>query len=211
MMNVIFIAPPAAGKGTQAKILCEKYELLHISTGDLLRKASKENLELQKKMNAGEFIDDSIILNLIEKEINHMQGRNGYVLDGFPRNMEQAIAFDKMIHDQHFVFYIEVSKEIAKNRTLGRLCCPECGTSYNEFILENQPKVQNMCDKCHSTLIKRSDDSESTFENRFDVYLKHTEPLLEYYRNQNVLYTIDGNQDAMKVHSDIVKVLEGEI
>lgn len=210
-MNIIFIAPPAAGKGTQAKILCEKYGLLHISTGDLLRKASKENLELQEKMNVGQFIDDSIILNLIDKEINVSQGKNGYVLDGFPRNMDQAKAFDQMIHDKHFVIYIEVSKDIAKDRILGRLYCPECGSSYNEFIIENRPKIHNVCDKCHSTLIKRTDDTEITFENRFDVYIKHTEPLLEYYRSQNVLYTIDGNQDTMKVHSDIVKVLEGEL
>lgn len=210
-MNIIFIAPPAAGKGTQAKILCEKYGLLHISTGDLLRKASKENLELQAKMNAGEFIDDSIILNLIEQEINTLQGKNGYVLDGFPRNMEQAKAFDYMIHDKHLVIYIEVSKDIARNRILGRLYCPQCGASYNEFVIENQPKNFNICDKCHSDLIKRTDDTESTFENRFDVYLEHTEPLLKYYRSQNVLHTIDGNQDTMKVHSDIVEVLEGEI
>lgn len=210
-MNIIFIAPPAAGKGTQAKILCEKYGLLHISTGDLLRKASKENLELQEKMNAGQFIDDSIILNLIDKEINVSQEKNGYVLDGFPRNMDQAKAFDQMIHDKHFVIYIEVSKDIAKDRILGRLYCPECGSSYNEFIIENWPKIHNVCDKCHSILIKRTDDTEITFENRFDVYIKHTEPLLEYYRSQNVLYTIDGNQDTMKVHSDIVKVLEGEL
>lgn len=210
-MNVIFIAPPAAGKGTQAKILCEKYGLLHISTGDLLRRASKENLELQNKMNAGEFIDDSIILNLIETEINSLQCKNGYVLDGFPRNMKQAQAFDSMMHDKHFVIYIEVSKEIARDRILGRLYCPDCGASYNEFIIENQPKESNVCDKCHTSLIKRTDDTTTTFENRFDVYLEHTKPLLEYYRSQNVLYTIDGNQDTMKVHSDIIKVLEGEI
>ena len=210
-MNIIFIAPPAAGKGTQAKILCEKYGLLHISTGDLLRKASKENLELQKKMNTGEFIDDSTILRLIDSEINTSKQMKGYVLDGFPRNMDQAKAFDKTMHDKHIVIYIEVSKEIAKARILGRLYCPECGTSYNELIIENQPIIHNVCDKCHSKLIKRNDDTEDTFENRFDVYINYTEPLLEYYRSQDVLYTIDGNQDTMKVHSDIVKVLEGEI
>lgn len=210
-MNVIFIAPPAAGKGTQAKILCEKYGLLHISTGDLLRKASKKNLELQQKMNAGEFIADSIILNLIEEEINNLNEMNGYVLDGFPRNMEQAKMFNQMIHDKYFVIYIEVSKEVAKDRILGRLYCPKCGASYNEFIIGNQPKIYNICDKCHSNLVRRNDDNEITFENRFDVYTNYTKPLLEYYQNQNVLYTIDGNQDTMKVHSDIVKVLEGEI
>lgn len=210
-MNVIFIAPPAAGKGTQAKILCEKYGLLHISTGDLLRRASNEDKEIQMKMQAGEFIDDSIILKLIKKEITNLGVKNGYVLDGFPRNMKQAQAFDQMIHDKYFVIYIEVAKQVAKDRILGRLYCPECGSSYNEFIIENQPKTHNICDKCHSNLIKRNDDTEATFENRFDVYINYTKPLLEYYKNQNVLYTIDGNQNTMKVHSDIVKILEGEI
>ena len=210
-MNVIFIAPPAAGKGTQAKILCEEYGLIHISTGDLLRKASKENLELQEKMNSGEFIDDSIILSLIEKEINNSSKLNGYVMDGFPRNMEQAKAFDNMLHDNHTVIYIDVSKDVARNRILGRLYCPGCGSSYNEHIMENKPKFDNICDKCQSNLVKRHDDTESTFENRFDVYIKHTEPLLEYYRSQDVLYTVDGNQDTIKVHNDIVKILEGEI
>lgn len=210
-MNVIFIAPPAAGKGTQAKILCEKYGLLHISTGDLLRKASNEDREIQMKMQSGEFIDDSIILKLIKREITNLGVKNGYVLDGFPRNMKQAQAFDQMIHDKYFVIYIEVAKQVAKDRILGRLYCPECGSSYNEFIIENQSKIHNICDKCHSNLIKRNDDTEATFENRFDVYINHTKPLLEYYKNQNVLYTIDGNQNTMKVHSDIVKILEGEI
>lgn len=210
-MNVIFIAPPAAGKGTQAKILCEKYGLIHISTGDLLRKASKENLELQEKMNNGQFIDDSIILSLIEKEINNSSELNGYVMDGFPRNMEQAKAFDNMLHDNHIVIYIDVSKDVARDRILGRLYCPGCGSSYNEHVMENKPKFDNICDKCHSSLLKRHDDTEATFENRFDVYVKHTEPLLEYYRSQDVLYTVDGNQDTIKVHNDIVKILEGEI
>lgn len=210
-MNVIFVAPPAAGKGTQAKILSEKYGLLHISTGDLLRKASTENLDIREKLNAGQFIDDDIILSLLNKEISELHDYNGYLLDGFPRNMYQAKVFNEMIHDSYLVIYIGVSKEIAKKRTLGRLSCPECGSSYNELISENKPKIQNICDKCHASLIKRSDDSEATFENRFDVYIEHTEPLLEYYRSQNVLYTVDGNQDTMKVHSDIVKILEGEI
>jgi adenylate kinase len=162
-------------------------------------------------MNNGEFIDDSIILSLIEKEINISSESNGYVMDGFPRNMEQAKAFDDMLHDNHVVIYIEISKDVARNRILGRLYCPECGSSYNEYVMENKPKINNICDKCHSNLVKRHDDTEATLENRFDVYIKHTEPLLEYYRSQDVLHTVDGNQDTIKVHNDIVKILEGEI
>ena len=210
-MNVIFIAPPAAGKGTQANILCEKYGLLHISAGDLLREASKNDEELQDKLNAGEFIDDFIILSLIVNKINTLHDKRDYVLDGFPRTIDQAKAFNQIIHDRYLVVYIDLDKEIAKKRIFGRLYCPNCGATYNEFTMGNKPKNENQCDKCQSDLIKRSDDTELTFENRFDVYLEHTKPLLEYYKNQNLLYTVDGNQDTMKVHSDIVKVLEGEI
>lgn len=209
-MNIIFIAPPAAGKGTQAKILCEKYGLFHISTGDLLRRATKNDLELQKKLANGEFIDDSIIMELLRKEINFNQSNVGFVLDGFPRNLEQAIALDSMLQDRPIVIHIEVSDELARNRILGRLYCKECGATYNSIIVDNKPKEANICDNCHSNLIKRNDDTESTFNNRLRFYTEYTKPLLDYYRNQNVLYTIDGNQDTMKVHSDIVKVLEGE-
>lgn len=210
-MNIIFIAPPAAGKGTQAKVLCDKYGLFHISTGDLLRKTSKNNLELEKKLSSGSFIEDNVILDLIKDEISSLENKSGYILDGFPRNMEQAISFDQIVKDKYLVIYIDLSKEIAKKRVLGRLYCPNCGAIYNEFIIENKPKIDNKCDKCNLDLVERNDDTESTFENRFDFYLQYTKPLLEYYKNKKILYKVDGNQDVMKIHDDIVRILEGEI
>ena len=210
MKKIIFIAPPAAGKGTQAKLLCDKYDLVHISTGDLLRKKAENNAELKKKIDDGEFIDDSIIMNLIKEEIDSIHS-NGYVLDGFPRNMDQAVAFDEIATGDYSVIYINISKEVAQKRILGRLCCPNCGISYNEFVENNKPKIQGVCDKCKSPLVKRADDTVSTFENRFDTYVSCTEPLLEYYKNHHNLYTIDGNQDTMKVFSDIIQIYEGEI
>ena len=209
MNKLIFIAPPAAGKGTQAKLLCEKYDLTHISTGDLLRNASKDNLEIQSKLNNEEFIDDSIIINLIKDEVNSLKS-NGFVLDGFPRNMKQAILFDEMINNDYLVIYIDLSREIARDRILGRLYCPNCGASYNEFVLDNKPEIQGVCDECKSSLLRRNDDTVSTFENRFDTYINCTEPLLDYYKRKNKLYTVNGNQDTMKVFSDIVQIIEGE-
>lgn len=209
MNKLIFIAPPAAGKGTQAKLLCEKYDLTHISTGDLLRKASKDNLQIQSKLNNGEFIDDSIIINLIKDEVNSLNS-NGYVLDGFPRNMEQAILFDDIINSDYSVIYIALSREIARDRILGRLYCPNCGASYNEFVEGNKPEIQGVCDECKSSLLRRNDDTVSTFENRFDTYINCTEPLLDYYNRKQNLYTVNGNQDTMKVFSDIVQIIEGE-
>lgn len=215
MKNVIFIAPPAAGKGTQAKMLCQKYGFIHISTGDLLRKAARQDSDIQNKLNLGTLIDDSIILELIDKEICALSDENGYVLDGFPRNISQAKAFDQMIkgflNSSYVVIYIDVSKEIASERILGRLYCPDCGASYNALLPDNQPKKQNECDRCHSSLIKRDDDTPSTFQARFDAYINHTEPLLEYYRVHQVLYTVNGNQDSLKVHADIIQILEGEL
>lgn len=215
MRNVIFISPPAAGKGTQAKMLCQKYGFVHISTGDLLRKAASENSDIQNILNLGKFIDDSIILELIDREIKALSGKEGYVLDGFPRNIIQAQSFDQMIqsfpNSSYVVIYINVSKEIASNRILGRVYCPECGASYNTLLLDNHPKIENVCDKCHSSLIKRNDDTPSTFEARFDAYIRHTEPLLEYYKKHHVLHTVDGNQDVIKVHENIIQILEGEL
>ena len=208
MKKIIFIAPPAAGKGTQAKLLCEKYNLVHISTGDLLRKFADN--ELQDKINKGEFIDDSIIVNLIKDEINSVL-LNGYILDGFPRDMSQAVIFDKIMDNDYIVIHINLSREIAKNRILGRLYCPQCGASYNEFSQDNKPEIRGICDECQTSLLRRSDDDVSTFENRFDTYIECTEPLLEYYRNNHRLYTVDGNQDTMKVFSDIVQILEVEL
>lgn len=214
MKSMIFIAPPAAGKGTQAKLICEEYNLEHISTGDLLRIEALNNSDIKAKMDAGEFISDDIILSLIKNKIKSLGSKDGYILDGFPRNINQAEAFNEMLENVNekinYVIYIDVLKETAKNRIVGRLYCTNCGSTYSELVDENKPKVENICDRCQSKLVKRADDNAETFENRFDKYMTLTLPLLDYYKNQNILYSVDGNQDSSIVNKEIKRIVEGE-
>ena len=165
-------------------------------------------------MDAGEFISDDIILSLIKNKIKSLGSKAGYILDGFPRNINQAEAFNEMLENVNekinYVIYIDVSKETAKNRIVGSLYCTNCGSTYSELVDENKPKVENICDRCQSKLVKRADDNAETFENRFDKYMTLTLPLLDYYKNQNILYSVDGNQDSSIVNKEIKRIVEGE-
>lgn len=215
MKSIVFIAPPAAGKGTQAKLICDLYDLEHISTGDLLRVEANHNSSIKEKMNSGEFISDDIILSLIESKISTLIDTKGYILDGFPRNLSQAKKFDEMLSKNNqsidYVIYIDVDKNIAKERITGRLYCTNCGSTYNEFVEANRPKHENLCDRCGSLLIKREDDNAITFETRFDQYMMLTVPLLDYYKAQHKLYCVNGNQDSSLVNREIQNIIEGKL
>ena len=166
MKSLIFIAPPAAGKGTQAKMVSEAYNLAHISTGDLLREEVKNgNTELQEIMESGKLASGEIVLDLLTKKISSLE--NGYILDGFPRNVSQAISFDKMLTLMNqkidYVIYLNLDKGIAKKRIVGRVSCPNCGNVYNTMIEGMEPNEENLCNSCHVSLGKRKDDNEETF------------------------------------------------
>ena len=165
-------------------------------------------------MAAGEFISDDIIINLIKNKISNLGSSNGYILDGFPRNLSQAKAFDEMLISSNqkvdYVIYIDVDKEVAKNRITGRLYCPNCGATYNEFIEANMPIEANVCDRCKSSLIKRQDDNAVTFENRFEKYMELTLPLLSYYEEKGNLYRVNGNQDSNNVTSEIKNIIDNK-
>ena len=216
MKSIIFIAPPAAGKGTQSKLIEEKYHLPHISTGDLLRAATKGDSELdikiKKLMESGSLISDDIVLQLLQNRLNQEDCQNGYILDGFPRNVSQAEAYEKMLDEMHLehgiVIYLDVPKELCKNRILGRKSCPNCGAIYNDLIAGMESKVENICDKCGSKLTVRSDDNEQTFEARYQAYLDNTLPLLDYYKNHGNLYRVDSTRSTNEVFDSIVEVLE---
>ena len=218
MKNIIFIAPPAAGKGTLSKMLTDAYSLPHISTGDLLRETANEESEMGKyiheQMQSGGLVSDEIILDLLKTRISKEDCSNGYILDGFPRNVEQAKAYDDILKelnkDLGYVFLLDIDKEIAKKRIVGRISCPECGTVYNEFLVETKPKKDGLCDKCGIGLIRRSDDNEETFEKRFNTYFEKTEPLINYYQQKGVLYTIPANEGKDASFSEIKKVMFGE-
>lgn len=209
MKSIIFIAPPAAGKGTQSTHLSKEFHLEHISTGDLLREEVKNgNQELQTIMESGKLVSDDIILSILSKKIKHL---SGYILDGFPRNLNQAIAFDKMLEEQNssvnYVIYLSLDKETAMKRIVGRVSCPNCGDVYNKMIEGMNSKIDMICDNCNSTLTRRKDDNEETFNIRYDTYLKETAPLIEYYQNKGVLYQVDSSKNTEQVYEDIKRII----
>jgi len=214
-MNIIFVAPPAAGKGTQSNLLVEKYGLAHISTGDLLRdevaSGSELGLSLKEKMSSGELISDDIVLNLLKNRLLQDDVKKGFILDGYPRNLNQANTLDNMLEELNMkidhVLYLNMDKELAMHRALGRLSCPNCGAGYNKSEEVMKPKVDGKCDKCSSDLISRSDDNEETFNTRFDTYLDNTQPLLDYYKEKNLLNVIDNSGTPTETFNRIEEVI----
>ena len=210
MKSVIFIAPPAAGKGTQATRLSKDFNLEHISTGDLLREEVKNgNQKLQEIMESGSLVSDDIVLSILSKKLDTLQ--TGYILDGFPRNLNQAITLDQILEEKNskidYVIYLSLDKEIAKKRIVGRVSCPKCGNVYNTMIEGMNSKYYMICDECNTSLIKRKDDNEETFDIRFTTYIKETEPLIEYYKNKGVLYQVDSSKNTEQVYEDIKRIL----
>lgn len=216
MKSVIFIAPPAAGKGTQASLVKERYGIPHISTGDLLRKVKDGNDERSKYISgllaAGKFVPDEIVLELLKDRLEQPDCQNGYILDGFPRNLSQARKYDEILSDINMelgkVIVIDLNQDIALKRINGRLSCPQCGRVYNSLIEESMPKNENLCDDCNVSLVHRSDDSAETYGVRYQTYLDETAPLINYYNEKNVLYHVDGNISKYKTFEDIVKIID---
>lgn len=199
-MNILLLAPPAAGKGTQAEILKEKYHLNHVSTGDLLRnevnKGTDLGNKLKKIMESGNLVSDDIVLEVLSNYLQRTDNLN-LLLDGFPRNIYQAKELDKLLIDRNekidYAFLLDVEKEILLDRITGRRLCKSCGAIYNVNIDPLKPKVDTICDKCGNSLIQRKDDNEETFEIRYQEYEKETKPLVDYYQDKKVLHKVDGS------------------
>lgn len=215
MQDIILIAPPAAGKGTQAKLLSSKYRIPHISTGDLLRKAISDQTELgnmvKETMENGQLVSDDIVLQLLEKRITEPDCQNGYILDGFPRTVNQAQSYLKLLEKLNRplgdIIYLDASKEVIKTRIIGRLSCPACGAVYNDLVEDNKPKKFGTCDLCNGPLSKRSDDNEETFEKRYDAFMKETYPLLDYFRKVGHLFTVGSGISKERTFSEIEKII----
>ena len=198
MKNIIFIAPPASGKGTMSELLIEKYGYTHISTGDILREMAKVDDELGNTIRGllqkGELIPDDIVYSAIERRLAMKDLDNGYILDGFPRNLSQAIEYEKILEKIHrdlgVVIVLETDKEILERRITGRRICKECKATYKVLTGVNTPKVENICDKCGGMLYQREDDNYESFQNRYQTYLDKTLPLVDYYKEKNVLYSV---------------------
>lgn len=198
MKNIIFIAPPAAGKGTMSEILEQKYNYKHISTGDILREMAKgednKAKELKEILSTGNLVSDEIVFEALRRRLMMNDLKDGFILDGFPRNIMQAMEYDKILNETNndigVVIYLDTPEEILRKRITGRRICRECGSTYNVLTGVNEPKKNDTCDKCGGSLYQRDDDNEESFEVRYKTFLEKTYPLLEYYEKKNVLYRI---------------------
>lgn len=214
-MNIILLAPPAAGKGTQAEILTDTYHLNHISTGDLLRNASLEESEFGNKLKAmmesGNLVSDDIVLEVLNHYLEKTNNFN-LLLDGFPRNIYQAEKLDELLEEKNqkldYVFLLNVSKETLLYRITGRRLCKSCGAIYNVNIDPLKPKIDSICDKCGNPLMVRKDDNEETFQIRYQEYETQTKPLIEYYQRQGILYEIDSSISKEETFQQIENIIQ---
>lgn len=216
MKNIIFIAPPAAGKGTQSKLISDEYNIPHISTGDLLRDEASKETELGKQikedMEKGNLVSDEVITTLLKNRITSADCKNGYILDGYPRNLTQAKIYndllDELGYDKGVVVFFDIDKERALTRTLSRIICSSCGSSYNLLVDELKPKKENICDRCGHELVTRNDDTREVFIHRFDTYMNSTKDLIEYYDKLGILYRIEVlDKPASEIFEEVKKVL----
>lgn len=211
MKNVIFIAPPSAGKGTQsAKLVDMGY--VHISTGDMLReeinKKSDIGMEIETIMQQGKLVSDDIVYKLIKNKLSNLD--KPFILDGYPRNINQAEILDKLFNELNItnyeVIYLDITLESALERALGRLTC-ECGASYSLYFEALKPKVEGICDKCGKELMQRSDDNEESFKTRYETFMQNTEPIKEFYDNKGKLHVIDTELGKDKIAEVIKDIL----
>ena len=214
-MRIVFMGPPGAGKGTQAEKIVETYQIPHISTGDMFRKAIKDQTELgveaKSYMDQGALVPDHVTIGIVKDRLSESDCKKGFLLDGFPRTVEQANALDEILSSLDskidYVINIDVDLNILKERLTGRRICRSCGATYH--IIFNPPKIENVCDKCGGELYQRKDDNEETVSNRLNVYVKQTKPLLDYYASAGNLVNINGQQSIDLVFEEIQAVLGG--
>lgn len=213
-MNIILMGLPGAGKGTQASEIIKKYPIPHISTGDMFRKAIKDETELGKEaksyMDRGELVPDVVTVGIVKERISEDDAKKGFLLDGFPRTIEQAEALNSILEELgrtiDAVVNIEVPEEELMNRLTGRRICETCGTTYH--LVFNPPKVEGICDIDGGKLYQREDDNPETVANRLEVNVKQSKPILEFYNQKGLLKNIDGSKHIDEVTSDVIEILE---
>ncbi len=212
-MNIVFLGPPGAGKGTQAKRITERYGIPQISTGDMFREHLSKGTELGKKakeyMEKGQLVPDEIVLSMVEERLKQPDCEKGFILDGFPRTVPQAEALDEMLAKWgkkiDYAIAIEVPDEELVKRLTGRRTCKNCGMMYH--IIFKPPKEEGKCDACGGELYQRADDNEETVRNRLKVYHESTAPLIDYYEKKGVLHRVDGMGSIDEIFERIVKIL----
>ncbi|MBF7016483.1 adenylate kinase [Staphylococcus durrellii] len=214
-MNIILMGLPGAGKGTQASEIVKKFPIPHISTGDMFRKAIKEETDLGKEaksyMDRGELVPDEVTVGIVKERISEDDAKKGFLLDGFPRTIDQAETLNDIMNelDRNIdaVINIEVPEEELMNRLTGRRICPKCGTTYH--LVFNPPKEDGVCDLDGEKLYQREDDNPETVANRLSVNVKQSKPILSFYDEKGLLKNIDGSKDINKVTEDVISILDG--
>ena len=213
MKRVVLLGPPGVGKGTQAGLISKKYELTHISTGDIFRANLKQGtplgLKAKEYMDKGLLVPDELVCDLVKDRVQQGDCKNGYLLDGFPRTVYQAENFDKYLKDKgeelSVVLNIQAPFEDLFNRAAGRRVCKQCGKTYN--VISLPPKTEGICDECGGQLIHRTDDQPDTVRNRLKVYEDQTSPLVEYYTESGKIANVDGNRPIPEVFEEICALL----
>lgn len=214
-MNLILMGLPGAGKGTQAEEIVDKYQIPHISTGDMFRAAisaeTKLGLEAKTYMDKGNLVPDEVTNGIVKERLGQSDTDKGFLLDGFPRTLDQAKALDQMLDDLEkkidAVINIEVPEEVLVERLAGRYICKNCGATYHKVF--NPTKVEGTCDQCGGhEFYQREDDKPETVKNRLSVNVKSSEPILTYYQEKGLLHNIDGNREIEAVFSDVREIME---
>ena len=213
-MNIILMGLPGAGKGTQASEIVKKFPISHISTGDMFRKAIKDETDLGKEaksyMDRGELVPDEVTVGIVKERISEDDAKKGFLLDGFPRTIDQAESLSQIMSELDreidAVINIEVPEEELMNRLTGRRICEKCGTTYH--LVFNPPKVDGICDIDGGKLYQREDDNPETVSNRLSVNVKQSKPILEYYDEKGILKNIDGSKDIDEVTNDVIDILD---
>ena len=221
-MRLVLLGAPGSGKGTQAKLLMDKYKVPQISTGDLLREAVKNKTDLgkqaKKAMDAGQLVTDDIVIGIIESRLSDADTKKGFILDGFPRNIPQAQTLDSKLDNKiggmsspiELVIYIDVSEDVLVKRITGRMSCGDCGAIYNQYF--HPTKEEGVCDKCGGNNIQsRADDNEETVKKRIAVYREETQPLANYFKAQGKLRTINGESPMNEITDKICQIVEAEL
>lgn len=209
-MKIILLGAPGAGKGTQAEVICNRYNIPTISTGNIIREALKTGTEMGLKaksyMDSGKLVPDDVVIGIIKDRINKDDCKDGFILDGFPRTIPQAEALDNMGIQIDKVIDIEVPDERIINRMSGRRVCEKCGASYH--LEYKKPKVEGVCDQCSGTLVQRKDDHPDTVKARLDVYHSETEPLKDYYEKQGKLSVVIGQEEIEDTTRLLLEAIE---
>lgn len=212
-MKIVLLGPPGAGKGTQAKSISNRYSIPHISTGDIFRKNISEEtplgIEAKQYIDNGQLVPDEVTINMVKDRLTWEDCKNGYLLDGFPRTVAQAEALQEFLESRDekldTALCIEVPSSFILERMTGRRVCLSCGASYH--IKFNSPAVDGVCDVCGDNIIQRKDDVEQTVKERLDVYERQTQPLIDFYKEKNLLSTVDGTKAINEVFEGICNIL----